>query len=87
MCVNRARTGLWGPGVGNRPGLPGRGTQCVQSAYVRVIYKEDRDIVEPNDATFATSMEQLESARRAFRDLNRALRAASFSVVIDFTDE
>ena len=62
-------------------------TQCVQSAYVRVIYKEDRDIVEPNDATFATSMEQLESARRAFRDLNRALRAASFSVVIDFTDE
>ena len=24
MCVNRARTGLWGPGAGNRPGLPGR---------------------------------------------------------------
>ncbi len=23
MCVNRARTGLWGPGAGNRPGLPG----------------------------------------------------------------
>ena len=62
-------------------------TQSVQSAYVRVIYKEDRDIVEPNDATFADSMAQLESARRAFRDLNRALRAASFTVVVDFTDE
>ena len=23
MCVNCARTGLWGPGVGNHPGLPG----------------------------------------------------------------
>ena len=62
-------------------------TQSVQSAYVRVIYKEGRDIVEPNDATFAASMAQLESARRAFRDLNRALRAASFTVVVDFTDE
>jgi len=62
-------------------------TQSVQSAYVRVIYKEDRDIVEPNDATFAVSMERLESARRAFRDLNRALRAASFSVVVEFGDE
>lgn len=62
-------------------------TLTVQSAYVRVIYKEDRDIVEPNDATFAASMEQLESARRAFRDLNRALRAAGFTVVVDFADE
>ncbi len=62
-------------------------TQSVQSAYVRVIYKEGRDIVEPNDATFAASMAQLESVRRAFRDLNRALRAASFTVVVDFTDE
>ena len=62
-------------------------TQSVQSAYVRVIYKEDRDIVEPNDATFAASMERLESARREFRDLNRALRAASFTVVVDFADE
>ena len=62
-------------------------TQSVQSAYVRVIYKEGRDIVEPNAATFAASMAQLESVRRAFRDLNRALRAASFTVVVDFTDE
>ena len=62
-------------------------TQGVQSAYVRVIYKEDRDIVEPNDATFAASMEQLDTARQAFRHLNRALRAASFTVVVDFADE
>ena len=62
-------------------------TQSVQSAYQRVIYKEDRDIVEPNDTTFTASMQQLEAARLAFRLLNRALRAASFSVVVDFTDE
>ena len=62
-------------------------TATVQSAYVRVIYKEDRDIVEPNDTTFTASMEQLESTRRAFRDLNRALRAAGFTVVVDFADE
>ena len=62
-------------------------TQSVQSAYVRVIYKEDRDIVEPNEATFVASMEQLESARREFRRLNRALRAASFTVVVEFADE
>ena len=62
-------------------------TQGVQSAYVRVIYKEDRDIVEPNDATFAASMEQLDTARQAFRHLNRALRAASLTVVVDFADE
>ena len=62
-------------------------TQSVQSAYVRVIYKEDRDIVEPNAATFAASTEQLDTARRAFRHLNRALRAASFTAVVDFADE
>ena len=62
-------------------------TQSVQSAYVRVIYKEDRDIVEPNDATFVASMEQLESARREFRRLNRALRAASFTAAVEFADE
>ena len=62
-------------------------TQCVQSAYVKVVYKEDRDIVESNDATYAESAEQLDAARQAFRRLNRALRAAGFTVVVDFTDE
>ena len=62
-------------------------TQCVQSAYVRVVYKEDRDIVESNDASYAESTEQLDAARQAFRRLNRALRAAGFTVVADFTDE
>lgn len=62
-------------------------TQCVQSACVRVVYKEDRDIVEPNDASYAESAEQLDAARQAFRGLNRALRAAGFTVIVDFTDE
>ena len=54
---------------------------------MRVVYKEDRDIVESNDASYADSAEQLDAARQAFRGLNRALRAAGFTVIVDFTDE
>ena len=33
------------------------------------------------------STEQLDATRQAFRRLNRALRAAGFTVVVDFADE
>ena len=62
-------------------------TQCVQSAYVRVVYKSDRDIVEANDASYAESAAQLDAARQAFRRLNRALRADDFTVIVDLTHE
>lgn len=62
-------------------------TQVVKAAYQRVIYKEDRDIVEPSEVSYAASVAQLDDARRAFRDLNRHIRAATFAVVIDFQDE
>ncbi len=62
-------------------------TQVVDSAYQRVIYKEDRDIVEPNELSYSDCVQDLESARLSFRVLNRKLRAASFEVVVDFQDE
>ncbi len=62
-------------------------TQVVSSAYQRVIYKEDRDIVEPNELSYAECVKNLEGARVAFRELNRKIRAAAFEVVVDFSDE
>lgn len=61
--------------------------QLVQSAYERVIYKEDRDIVEEPDVAYSEARAELDAARREFRQLNRALRAASFEVTVDFRDE
>jgi hypothetical protein len=61
--------------------------QVVESAYQRVIYKEDRDIVEENDLSYAESAVDLDGARRAFRALNRQLRATSFEVEVNFRDE
>jgi len=60
--------------------------QLVASAWQRVIYKEDRDIVEENEVSYAECSERLEAARLAFRSLNRGLRAASFGVTVDFRD-
>lgn len=62
-------------------------TQVVKAAYQRVIYKEDRDIVEPSEVAYAASVAQLDHARYAFRELNRHIRAATFAAVIDFQDE
>jgi len=62
-------------------------TQVVSSAYQRVVYKEDRDIVEPNELSYAACVRNLEEARLAFRELNRKLRAVSFEIVVDFRDE
>jgi hypothetical protein len=59
----------------------------VDAAYQRVIYKEDRDIVEDNELSYAECAEALEKARLAFRELNRKIRVASFSVEVDFQDE
>ena len=61
--------------------------QVVASAWQRVIYKEDRDIVEENELSYGECSERLETARLAFRALNRALRAASFEVSVAFADE
>ena len=63
------------------------GSQLVRSAAVRVVHKEDRDIEEAPDVSFADARRELQEAREEFRRLNRALREASYRVPVDFTDE
>jgi hypothetical protein len=62
-------------------------THVVKAAYQRVIYKEDRDIVEPNELSYTDSVKTLDAVRVAFRELSRKIRAAAFEVSIDFVDE
>jgi hypothetical protein len=62
-------------------------TQLVEAAYQRVIYKEDRDIVEDSERSYSDCAAALEEARLSFRALNRAIRAAAFAVSVDFQDE
>lgn len=62
-------------------------TQVVDSAYEKIIYKEGRDIVEENELSYASSVSDLDYARRDFRELNRKLRKASFETVVEFEDE
>ncbi len=61
--------------------------QVVSSAYLRVIYKEGRDIVEENEVSYRECSEKLEQARLSFRKLNRLLRRSSFEITVDFLDE
>lgn len=62
-------------------------TQVVKAAYQRVIYKEDRDIVEPTDLSYTQCVQALDDARMAFREVNRKIRAAAFEVRVAFRDE
>jgi hypothetical protein len=61
--------------------------QVVSSAYLRVIYKEGRDIVEENEISYRECNEKLEQARFSFRKLNRLLRRSSFEITVDFLDD
>jgi len=58
-----------------------------ESAYKKVIYKEERDIEELSDIAFYETNQQLDKQRLLFRILNRSLRKASFEIAIDFKDE
>ena len=62
-------------------------TQLVNSAYQKVIYKEQSDIVEESEIPYTECVENLEEARLAFRELNGKLRLASFEATVDFEDE
>jgi len=62
-------------------------TQVVDSSFQRVIYKEDRDIVEPNELSYTEAVKNLEESRLRFRELNRNIRLASFTVMVDYFDE
>lgn len=62
-------------------------TEAVESAWARVIHKEERDIVEPGPVPYAEATQRLDEARVEFRQLNRAIRSASFEVEVEFSDE
>ena len=62
-------------------------THLANAAYERVVYKEERDIVEAPDVPYEQAQRQLEEKRLLFRALNRALRAAAHGTVVDFKDE
>lgn len=62
-------------------------SQTVNAAYQKVIYKEDRDIIEKNEVSYEESVKNLNSARLDFRKINRAIRKASYKIQVDFIDE
>jgi hypothetical protein len=61
--------------------------QVVEAAYQRVIYKEDRDIVEEHERSYGECAAALEEARPTFRRLNCTIRTAAFAVKVAFQDE
>ena len=62
-------------------------TQVVDSAYERILHKEERDIVEDNELPYDDCRTRLDEARVEFRQLNRQIRAASFEVEVEYADE
>jgi chromosome segregation ATPase len=61
--------------------------QLKEAAYVKVIYKEERDIVEEPKQDLRTVRTKLEAKRLLFRELNRALQRANHEVTVGFKDE
>ena len=62
-------------------------TLVVNSSVQRVIYKEGRDILEPNELSYTETTREIEETRQLFRELNRKIRQASFTVTVEFRDE
>jgi hypothetical protein len=62
-------------------------TLVVNSSVQRVIYKEGRDILEPNELSYTETSKEIEETRQLFRELNRKIRQASFTVTVEFRDE
>ena len=62
-------------------------TQVVDSAYERILHKEERDIVEDNELPYDDCRTRLDEARVEFRQLNRQIRAASFEIEVEYADE
>lgn len=61
--------------------------QLKKSAYEKIIYKEDRNIVEKPEISYTRIKKELEEKRLEFRKLNRKLRKISFETTIKFKDE
>ncbi len=61
--------------------------QLGNAAYERIVYKEERDIVEKPDLSYEDARRMLEEKRLLFRALNRVLRATAHTVTVGFKDE
>jgi hypothetical protein len=62
-------------------------TMLVNASLQRIIYKEGRDILEPNELSYTETSKELEETRLLFRELNRKIRQASFTVTVEYRDE
>ena len=61
-------------------------TGTVESAWVKVVHKEDRDIEETPETPFQENISALNMDRVVFRQLNCALREVGYSVEIKFKE-
>ena len=61
--------------------------QLKEGAYVKVIYKEERDIVKKPKRNFTEVEKELEEKRILFRNINRALHRANHGCAVNFKDE
>jgi len=62
-------------------------TLVVNASVQRVIYKEGREILEPNEISYTETSKEIEETRQLFRELNRKIRQASLTVTVEFRDE
>ena len=62
-------------------------TQIIESAYTKVIYKEDRETIEEPKISYHQAIDYLDKARQDFRELNHKLRKASFEITVSYQDE
>ncbi|MFW5962383.1 MAG: hypothetical protein ACOCQR_02095 [bacterium] len=61
--------------------------QLSEAAYIKVIYKEDRDVEIKPTLDFVDIQKKITENRLIFRELNRKLRRISFEITVDFKDE
>lgn len=61
--------------------------QLKESAYAKVIYKEERDIVKKPKRNFTEVEKELEEKRILFRNINRGLHRANHEYRVNFKDE
>ena len=57
------------------------------SGYKKIQHMEERDIIKEPDLDFLPTLSEYEEEVVKFRNLNRAIRQASLTAVIDFRDE
>ncbi|MEA1963810.1 MAG: hypothetical protein U9O41_01585 [Candidatus Aerophobetes bacterium] len=62
-------------------------SQLKESAYAKIIYKEERDIVKKPRRDFTEVEKEFEEKRLLFRSINRALHQANHEHTVNFKDE